>query len=384
MPSKPPKAEGTHVPPPEDYSNWVRTMMRNIAAAPDAAVLYDSTIREPTELLAQVVRGAFGGEITDRYESVFASGNRFVAAAVARRYGVQPANVLCTTGATSAMGLAIRAFVQPGDHIIVETPCFDLLPGLAEAAGASISYLSRRAPDFAIDTAELESLIQPETRLVLLTDLHNPSGAALGQGTLLALAALAGKSGVRIVIDEVYGDFAGPRPAAATYSPEIISVGSLTKVQGLFALKCGWAIAAPDKIARILAASEQGDMGVSKLSHAVAARVLEDMAPFDDHWRGLLARSRPVLERHARSMIAEGLLAGDLPPQGCMYFPRVVGVADTYALAEWLWREHRVAVAPGEFFGLPGHVRIGFGGDADQLDRALGRFADALRRYRPS
>jgi len=50
---------------------------------------------------------------------------------------------------------------------------------------------------------------------VLLTDLHNPSGAALGQGTLLALAALAGKSGVRIVIDEVYGDFAGPRPAAA-------------------------------------------------------------------------------------------------------------------------------------------------------------------------
>ena len=109
--------------------------MRNIAAAPDAAVLYDSTIREPTELLAQVVRGAFGGEITDRYESVFASGNRFVAAAVARRYGVQPANVLCTTGATSAMGLAIRAFVQPGDHIIVETPCFDLLPGLAEAAG---------------------------------------------------------------------------------------------------------------------------------------------------------------------------------------------------------------------------------------------------------
>ena len=76
--------------------------MRNIAATPDAAVLFDSTIKEPTELLAQVVRGAFGGEITDRYESVFANGNRFVAAAVARRYGVQPANVLCTTGATSA------------------------------------------------------------------------------------------------------------------------------------------------------------------------------------------------------------------------------------------------------------------------------------------
>lgn len=381
MPSKSPKPAGPHVPPPEDYSHWVRAAMRNIAATPDAAVLFDSTIKEPTELLAQVVRGAFGGEITDRYESVFANGNRFVAAAVAERYGVQPQNVLCTTGATSAMSMAIRAFVQPGDHVIVETPCFDLLPGLAAAAGATISYLPRRAPDFSIDTAELESLIQPETRLVLLTDLHNPSGSGLGQGALLALTALAGKSGVRIVIDEVYGDFAGPHAAAATYSPDIISVGSLTKVQGLFALKCGWAIAAPDKIARILAASEQGDLGVSKLSHAIAARVLEDMAPFDAHWRDLLARSRPVLERHAAVMIGEGLLAGDLPAQGCMYFPRVVGVADTYALADWLWREHRVVVAPGEFFGLPGHVRIGFGGDAEQLDRALGRFADALRRY---
>jgi aspartate/methionine/tyrosine aminotransferase len=381
MPSKSPKPAGPHVPPPEDYSHWVRAAMRNIAATPDAAVLFDSTIKEPTELLAQVVRGAFGGEITDRYESVFANGNRFVAAAVAERYGVQPQNVLCTTGATSAMSMAIRAFVQPGDHVIVETPCFDLLPGLAAAAGATISYLPRRAPDFSIDTAELESLIRPETRLVLLTDLHNPSGSGLGQGALLALAALAGKSGVRIVIDEVYGDFAGPHAAAATYSPDIISVGSLTKVQGLFALKCGWAIAAPDKIARILAASEQGDLGVSKLSHAIAARVLEDMAPFDAHWRDLLARSRPVLERHAAVMIGEGLLAGDLPAQGCMYFPRVVGVADTYALADWLWREHRVVVAPGEFFGLPGHVRIGFGGDAEQLDRALGRFADALRRY---
>lgn len=369
------------MPPPEDYSGWVRTAMRNIASTPDAAVLFDSTITEPTQLLADVVRGAFGGEITDRYESVFANGNRFVAAAVARRYGVEPQNVLCTTGATSAMAMAIRAFVEPGDHVIVETPCFDLLPGLATAAGANISYLSRRPPSFEIDTAELEALITPETKLVLLTHLHNPSGAALGQGALLALAALAGKSGVRIVIDEVYGDFAGPAPAAATYSPEIISVGSLTKVQGLFALKCGWAIAAPDKIERMLAASEQGDLGVSKLSHAVAARVLEDMAAFDDHWRALLARTRPVLERHAAIMIGEGLLAGDLPAQGCMYFPRVVGVADTYALAHWLWREHRIVVAPGEFYGLPGHVRIGFGGDAEQLDRALGRFADALRRY---
>lgn len=355
--------------------------MRATAGVEDAAVLFDSTIKEPTELLAAVVREAFGGEVTDRYESVFANGNRFVAAAVAQRYGVEPQNVVGATGATSAMAMAIRAFVSPGDHVIVETPCFDLLPALATAAGAVISYLPRRAPHFDIDPGELTGLMRPNTRLVLLTHLHNPSGAALSPSALTTLAGVL-PPGVRIILDEVYRDFAGVGPAAATLSPNIITVGSLTKAQGLFALKCGWAIAAPDAVERILAANEQGDHGVSKLSHAVAARVLEDMAPFDAHWRELLAHARPVMERHAASMVGEGLLAGDVPPQGCMYFPQVVGVSDTRTLADWLWRQHHIVVAPGEFFGLPGHVRIGFGGDADRLDHGLGRFAAALRAYR--
>lgn len=379
-PSKPARS-GAHVPSAEDYSSWVRGMMRAVAAEPDAAVLFDSTIREPTELLAGVVSKAFGGEVTDRYESVFANGNRFVAQAVARRYGVSPEQVICTTGATGSMAMAIRAFVQPGDHVIVETPCFDLLPALAGEAGASVSYVPRRAPNFDIDVAELAHMIQPNTRLIVLTHLHNPSGAALGQATLLALAALAGKTGVQILIDEVYGDFAGPGPVAAALSPGIISVGSLTKAQGLFALKCGWAIAAPDLVKKILAANALGDYGVSKLSHAVAALVLEDMAPFDAHWRAILDTARPVIERHAAAMVAEGLLAGEPPRIGCMYFPRVVGVADTRTLASWLWSEHRIVVAPGEFFGLPGHVRIGFGGEAAPLDRGLSRLRTALGQY---
>lgn len=375
---------GPHVPSAENYSSWVRGVLRAVAGEPNAAVLFDSTIREPTDLLAAVVRKGFGDKITDRYESVFAGGNRFVAQAVAARYGVGPDHVLCTTGATSAMAMAIRAFVAPGDHVIVETPCFDLLPNLALEAGAAVSFLPRRAPAFDVDVAELGQLIQPNTKLILLTQLHNPSGAVLSQATLLALAALAGKTGVPILIDEVYGDFAGPGGSAATLSPEIISVGSLTKVQGLFALKCGWAIAAPDKIEKILATNHQGDLGVSKLAHAVAALVLEDIAPFDAHWRGLLDQARPVVDRHARAMIEDGLLAGEPPRLGCMYFPRVVGVSDTAALADWLWREHRIVVAPGEFFGLPGHVRIGFGGPAQALDRGLSRLRGALAAYRPS
>jgi aspartate/methionine/tyrosine aminotransferase len=363
------------------YARWVRNVLKAAAAQPDAAVLFDSTIREPTSLLADVVRRAFANGVTDRYESVFSEGNRFVTAAVAKRYGVTPTQVIGATGATSAMGLVLRAFVRPGDHVIVEQPVFDLLPTLAQEAGAVLSFIPRRAPDFSIDTLELAGLIRPDTRLIILTQAHNPTGGILDKATLAAAAAVAHAAGIPILIDEVYADFLGADVSALRVADDFISVGSLTKVQGLFALRCGWAVASPKNIAKIQAATPQGDLGVSKLSHAIAALVLENMAPFDAHWRGLLAQARPVVEHRARQMVEAGLLAGKVPELGCMYFPQVVGVADTRALADWLWARHRIVVAPGEFFGQAGHIRIGFGGDAAHLDRGLERLHAALAEY---
>ncbi len=356
----------------------MRSVLARVADEPTAALLFDSTIREPTDLLVQAVRKAFGGPVTDRYESVFSAGNRYVARAVAARHGVAPSQVLAATGATSAMAMASRAFVRPGDHVVVETPCFDLLPQLAQDAGARISHVARRPPAFGVDPDELAAALRPETRLIVLTQLHNPSGAALSEAELAALAQVARRAGVPILIDEVYADFIGPRSSALRVAPDFIVAGSLTKVQGLFALRCGWLAAAPAHVARIEAANPQGDLGVSKLAHAVAALVLEDPEPFDAHWRGVLAQTRPIIARHAQAMGDDGSILGELPPHGCMFFPKVVGAEDTLALAEELWARHRLVVAAGEYFGLPGHIRIGFGGDAGELDTGLARLRAAL------
>ncbi len=183
------------------------------------------------------------------------------------------------------------------------------------------------------------------------------------------------------MVDEVYADFARPQAPspAALLAPNIISVNSLTKVFGLHALKCGWIIASPDLLERIQSEFSEGDFGISKLSHAVAAHVLESSALFDSRWRGILRDNIPVLDKHARAMIADGLIAGDPPPQGCMYFPRVTGTKDTLSLARTLWQQHGILVAPGEFFGLPGHIRIGYGNGTAELDRGLTRLHHALR-----
>ena len=356
--------------------------MKAAASSPDAVVLFDSTIREPTDLLADVVRRAFAGGVTDRYESVFAEGNRFVTAAVAARHGVAQAQVIGTTGATSALALTLKTLIGPGDNVLIEHPCFDLLPTLAREAGATVTELARRAPDYQVIPAEVARHIAPNTRLVILTQLHNPSGAVLEEATLRELAIVSRRAGVPILVDECYADFIEGAKPAVSYGPEFISVGSLTKVQGLFALKCGWLVAAPEIIARVHAANPQGDLGVSKLTHAMAALVLEDRGPFDIHWRQVLGSARQVVQGHADAMTQQGLLEGVLPRFGCMYFPKAVGIADTRALARWLWSEHGVLVAAGEYFGEPGRVRIGFGGGRLQaLDLGLTRLAAALRTY---
>lgn len=366
------------------YSDFVRAAMRVKQARPDIALLFESTITEPTAELLAVIQGAFAHGLTSRYVSVFADGNRYAIDAVARRYGLPAESIVATTGVTGALAMIFRALVRPGEHVLVEQPGFDLLGRLAAEAGAVVDPLPRRAPDFGIDLSELAAALTPATRCVVITNLHNPSGARLPPQDIAAVAEVCERAGTVLVVDEVYGDFAADAgaPPAASLGPNVVSTASLTKVFGLFALKFGWAAAAPDLIARIRASAPEGDAGVSKLAHAVAAHVLEAPAPFETHWRGVMADTRPRVATPFAAMVREGLLRGELPAFGCMAFPAVVGVTDTRALARRLLADFDVLVAPGEYFGCPGHIRIGFGADAAGIETGMARLAAGLAAAR--
>lgn len=362
------------------YSDWARGAMRIRAARPDVSILFDNTIAEPTAELAAVVREAFSPAVTSRYVSVFADGNRFAIEALARRYGLDADQIISTTGVTGGIALALKALTAPGDHVLVERPGFDLLTRLASDAGAEVETFVRAEPDYRVDLDDLRRRLTPRTRAVLITNLHNPSGAWLSPAEITAIAGVVDSVGAVLIVDEVYADLAEAEgaPPASKLARNVISANSLTKAFGLFALKFGWLAADPALMSRLRQSAPDGDMGVSKLSHAVAAHVLENPAPFEAHWRNLLAATRPIVERHTAAMVGEGRLSGPLPPHGCMYFPRVVGVEDTRALARRLLEDFDVLVAPGEYFGAPGHVRIGFGSDPAAVDRGLSRLRAGL------
>lgn len=370
----------------EAYAQWVRRAIRKaVAARGTATPLFDSAVEEPTELLRRTIMAGFTRPITSRYQSVFVNGNPYVVDTLARRYAVPEAQILCTTGATSALSLVYRAYLSPGDRVLVETPGFDLFAEIARSLGAGIDFFRRSGPRFRIDPEDVAARLTDRTRLVVLTNLHNPSGMLLDDAELSALAAAVRGRGVKLLVDEVYGDYAArsARPGSAVrLSPDFICISSLTKIYGLSTLRCGWVVAQPDALAPVRRVSDHFEFGVSKLAHAVAALILEDSEAFDRNSQEVLAAARPVIERHFASWLAEGLVEGELPQFGCISFPKLVGVDDTQAFSAWLADRSGVIVAPGEFFGAPGHIRIGHAHPPDVLDRGLAQLTEGLRAWR--
>jgi len=371
--------------PGTSYARWIRRELGRARSGQGSAItLFDSSVPEPVDLLRETITTGFSTPITSRYTSAFVDGNPYVIEKLAERYQVPREHVLCTTGATGALSLIYRALMTRGDRVLVEQPGFDLFHGIALSYGYGVDYFSRRGSNYAIDPGEVAARIRPETRLVVVSNLHNPSGMVADQSVLKELAAIAELNDIYVVVDEVYGDYAtaAVRPrAAAQISPRLISVNSLTKIYGLSTLRCGWIVAAPTPLAPIRALSEEVEFGVSNLAHAVAALVLEHSREFTDYSNEIIGRCRPLIEAHWKSWQADGLVEGELPQFGCVCFPKLVGIEDTEAFSTWLADRSGVIVAPGEFFGAPGHIRIGFAQLQGRLERALDLLTAGLKDY---
>ena len=370
----------------EAYVQWVRrAVARAMHSHEDAGMLFGSSVEEPVELLRQTVVDGFSAPITSRYTSVFVAGNPYVMEQLARAYSVGMEHILPTTGATGALSLLYRAYLSPGDHVLVETPGFDLFEDIAHALRAHVDCFNRSGERFEVDPDEIERRIQKNTRLIVLTNLHNPSGMLTSDETLLAVAQMAERHNIKVIVDEVYGDYADrsvrPRSAAQLH-PGLISVSSLTKIYGLSTLRCGWIVADPVVLAPVRALNDQFEFGVSKLSHAVAALVMESRDAFENYWRSVMARARPVMQDYFNRWRSEGLVSGLLPDFGCITFPRLDGIADTQSFSTWLADRHGVIVVPGELFRAAGHVRLGFALRAGELERALDHFTAGLKEYR--
>jgi aspartate/methionine/tyrosine aminotransferase len=302
---------------------------------------------------------------------------------IAARYGVPREMVATAPGASGANFLVYTALVETGDEVLVERPGYDPLYGALARLSAVVTRFDRRFEDgYRLDPDTVRRAVTTRTRLVVVTNLHNPSGAAASDEELDEVGRIAERAGARVLVDEVYLDSVpGPlrRPAGAR-SPVFITTSSLTKSYGLSGLRCGWVIAEPHVVERVRRARDIVDG-----SGAFPAERLSVLA-FGQIDR-LRQRASRILERNGaalrRFLGSRPELEYVLPAGGTVVFPRLRGVADATPFVDRLAAEYDTGLVPGHFFQAPAHFRIGFGGRQDVLEEGLEQMARALDTRRP-
>jgi aspartate/methionine/tyrosine aminotransferase len=290
--------------------------------------------------------------------------------AIARKCGVDPACVVMADGASMANMLAMAALIDPGDEVLIEFPAYEPMVAAARFLGAEVERFVRESPEFRLDPEAVARAAEPRTRLIVLTNLHNPSGNLAGPDALRALAGIA----EHVLVDEVYLDAAPGQRSAASLGGAFVATSSLTKVYGLSGLRCGWILAAPELAERMWRLNELFGVAQAHADERLACLALERLDEIAAETPALLARNRAL----ANAFFAgrDDLEAAPME-HGVTAFPRLVG-GDVDRLHARLREHHDTAIVPGRFFGLADHFRIGVGGATEMVEEGLARLGAAL------
>jgi aspartate/methionine/tyrosine aminotransferase len=308
-----------------------------------------------------------------------------VVEAIAAHYAADPARVVTAPGCSAANFVVIAGLVRPGDDVLIERPTYDPLVGACRLMGADVRRFDRAFDEgYRIDVERVRSALTARTRLVVVTNPHNPSGVVAGEDVVRGLGRAAAEVGAQVLVDEVYLDAsnllsgsAGVRPAARLGGP-LVSTSSLTKSYGLAGLRCGWAIVPGPLAGRLWHTRDVIDSISSAPADSLSALAWSRLGPLAERARGLLAgnvdRMRSFLSSHPQIAVAS-------PPASSICFPRLVGAEDATSFARRLFDEHGVAVVPGRFFDSPAHFRISLAGRPETLDAGLAALDRALSEW---
>lgn len=296
--------------------------------------------------------------------------------AIAARYNVDADMVVAADGCSMANFLAMAALIAPGDHVLVEQPVYEPLLSAAHFLQARIGRIERRAENgFQLDLSAVEAALTDDTRLIVLTNLHNPSGVLLGEDVLRAVGAMASARGARVLIDEVYLDAAvPPRRSAIHLGPAFVCTNSLTKVYGLSGLRCGWILAEPDLAMRMVRLNDLFGVNQAHQGERLGCFAFEHLDAVIGDNPALLARNRAAFDR-----FVEGRTDLECHPaiHGITAFPRWAG-GDTVRLDDHLRAHYDTGIVPGGWFEAPDYFRVGFGLSGADFDEGLKRLGAAL------
>ena len=302
--------------------------------------------------------------------------------AIARRYRVTTDQVLTVSGGTTfANWVACMAALEGGGRsteVILERPTYEQVLRIPDAFGCRVRRLDRRLEDgYAIDLDKFASLVNARTRLAIVTNLHNPSGARIDDATLAAMASILARVKAYLLVDEVYLECLFDKKTASCVhaGPNVLTTNSLTKAYGLDGLRACWILGPPALIARAITVHN------IVANNGVAPGERMALAAFR-HLRDISRRSHalldPNLARVQRFLDREPRLTAHVPVGGNVVFPRLPRGIDSDALTDHLRDRYSTLIVPGRFFEAPRHIRLSFGLRSSLLERGLTNISRAL------
>lgn len=274
-------------------------------------------------------------------------------------------DVLLTIGAAGALFIIATTLLEKGDELIVVRPNYATNIETPRAIGAAIQFVDLRFEErFALDIDKIKSISGSRTRYISVTYPHNPTGVCLKADELAQLIRVAEEKDICLLVDETYRDmnFGEQLPLAATLSPRVISISSLSKTYGLPGLRVGWIVCRDQQLmTRFLAAKEQIHICGPLLDEEIAFRYWQHKR---EHLQRIRADIRQKFESVREWMRQQNDFEWIEPTGGCVCFPRLrqPDEGDVARFYRILLEKYGTYVGPGHWFEMPRHyMRVGFG-----------------------
>jgi len=278
---------------------------------------------------------------------------------------IKPGDVLVVAAAEEAIFVFYHALVGPGDHVIVETPCYESGLEVARSTGAQVSEWRRTFENnWAHDLSVLEKLLRPATKIIYINTPHNPTGLLMPAAVFHQVIALAASRNIIVFSDEVYRELEHDPttrlPAACEVHEHAVSLGSMSKTYGLPGLRLGWlASRDPEIIQRCLEFKYYTTICSSAPSEFLTALALR-------HREVLVQRNLQIVLRNLRILDAfiqqrQHLFEWVKPNASPIGFAHFKPQRDVFAFCENVVRDSGVLLLPGTVYDQPRHIRFGFG-----------------------
>jgi len=302
---------------------------------------------------------------------------------IAAWYGATRDHVLVTNGGSEANFTAVWGLLEKGDHAAVMLPNYLQTWGLSRAWASKTTgfYLKESRDDdgkarWALDVASLHRAVSKKTRLIVVTNPNNPTGAVLNQEEMDEIVRVARKAHAWLLVDEIYrgAEVSGPLTPTfwGSYDKVLITSG-LSKAFGLPGLRLGWIVAPPKTIAKLCSYHDYTTLTPTILSDRLARIVMEP-----ERREQVLERTRTIIRRNLPRLEAWIHSHDDI----FSYIPPLAGAITLFkyklpissaALFDRLRKERSVLITPGDHFGVGRYIRVGYGYDVDYTLRGLAR-----------